>query len=183
VRNLETRVSHEHPSVRPAQIFSLSPRARPEEAERPAGRALGVFDCSLRLLRAEGVTGDQNPTRRWWLGCRLLWEPWPEHKLQNCFLEFHLAAADQGREEVAAGRVNLGQRPLVQVRDPQAELPACFWETYQFFLPPGLPAGHYCLYASLWDAGAREWIPAAKTPDPSGYGVRVGEFSEEAERP
>ncbi|NTV52723.1 MAG: hypothetical protein HGA76_06905, partial [Candidatus Firestonebacteria bacterium] len=178
VRALETRASHEQPQSQQMLIFALTPRARPESAERPPGRPQGVFPRNLRLLKVQSLTADNAPGFRSCLSCRLLWEPWPERKLPNHFLEFTLAEAGG-----SAGVRSLGQRPLVQAPDPQAVLPDCFWETYQFFLPAGLPAGHYRLYAALWDAGLREWIPAAKTQDPSGYGVVVGEFSVEAGRP
>jgi hypothetical protein len=185
VKSLETRASHEDPGTRPLWIFALHPRTPPAPADRPGGRVQAAFDRSLRLVRAEGLTAGEAPGRRAWLTCRLLWEPWPGRKLQNYSLVFQVAAerAAGSAPTPASGLWALGQRPLVQVRDPAGDLPDCFWETYQLFLPPGLPDGRYRLYAALFEAGTRERVPTAKTQDPSGYGVEVGVFSTETERP
>jgi hypothetical protein len=184
-RTLETRLSHEQPQPQPLLVFSLHPRSYPGPAPLPAGRPQGIFDRSLRLLNTEGISTDEVRAHRAWFSCRLLWQPWPGHKPQNYMLDFHLVAwppSDPGAK-LQSGPWHLGQRPLLQAFGPDAETPEAFWESYQFFLPAGLPGGRYRLYAALWDAGAREWVPAAKTQDQSGYGVVVGEFSAEAERP
>jgi hypothetical protein len=169
-RGLEKQLSPDEAQT--LWVFDVHPqRPKIESVSAGAGKALGMFDRYLRLQRADTITCIPLKTRDSWLSFRLTWDILPACKPHPYYLEFR--ALPLGSRD---GVFTLGQRHWIQTAEPPAAMSPCFSETYQFFLPDTMSPGRYRLYVALWDAAAKEWIPASKSQDASGYGVLVGEF-------
>ncbi len=171
-------------SKRTLHVFQVHPQRIRLESLPEGTRPIGLFDHALRLWKTDGLANAPQQTRDGWLSFRLIWERLPAARTHTYLLEFRaVALPDRNQPRPDPVPVTLGQRSWIQDENPPAEFTTPFSETYQFFLPVNFAPGRYQLYAALWDVTSKEWIPAFKTLGMPGYGVLVGEFVSERERP